>query len=51
MTDPQSPRSPNVLWHHATVTRADREQMNGHKSVMLWFTGLSGSGKSRSRTR
>jgi len=46
MTNPQAPRSPNVLWHHATVTRSDREQVNGHKSVMLWFTGLSGSGKS-----
>ena len=46
MTNPQPPRSPNVLWHHATVARADRERMNGHKSVMLWFTGLSGSGKS-----
>ena len=46
MTNPQPPRSPNVLWHHATVTRADRERLNGHRSVMLWFTGLSGSGKS-----
>jgi adenylylsulfate kinase len=46
MTSPVPPRSPNVLWHHATVTRADRERMNGHRSVMLWFTGLSGSGKS-----
>jgi len=38
--------SDNVVWHHATVTRARREQMNGHKSVILWFTGLSGAGKS-----
>lgn len=36
----------NVVWHHATVTRARREQLNGHKSVILWFTGLSGAGKS-----
>jgi len=36
----------NIVWHHATVTRALREQMNGHKSVILWFTGLSGAGKS-----
>lgn len=36
----------NIVWHHATVTRARREQMNGHKSVILWFTGLSGAGKS-----
>ncbi len=26
--------------------RADREQLNGHKSAVLWFTGLSGAGKS-----
>jgi len=35
-----------VVWHHATVTRARREQLNGHKSAILWFTGLSGAGKS-----
>lgn len=39
-------RSPNTVWHHATVTRARREQLNGHRGVILWFTGLSGSGKS-----
>ena len=39
-------KSPNVRWHHATITRPHREALNGHKSVMLWFTGLSGSGKS-----
>lgn len=38
--------SPNVVWHHATVTRARREAMNGHRGVILWFTGLSGAGKS-----
>jgi adenylylsulfate kinase len=36
----------NVVWHHATVTRKRREAMNGHRSVILWFTGLSNSGKS-----
>lgn len=36
----------DVVWHHATVTRTCREQQNGHKSVVLWFTGLSGAGKS-----
>lgn len=40
------PRSENVVWHHATVTRARRERQNGHKGVVVWFTGLSGSGKS-----
>jgi adenylylsulfate kinase len=41
-----SKQSTNTVWHHATVTRARREQQNGHKSVILWFTGLSGAGKS-----
>lgn len=36
----------NVVWHHATVTRAAREALNGHRSAILWFTGLSGAGKS-----
>lgn len=39
-------KSSNTVWHHATVTRQRREVQNGHKSVILWFTGLSGSGKS-----
>lgn len=38
--------TPNVVWHHATVTRERRNDMNGHRSVAIWFTGLSGSGKS-----
>jgi adenylylsulfate kinase len=36
----------DVVWHHATVTRERRQKQNGHRSVILWFTGLSGSGKS-----
>lgn len=39
-------KSSNVVWHHATVTRKRREELNGHRSVLLWFTGLSGAGKS-----
>jgi adenylylsulfate kinase len=38
--------SSNVVWQHATVTRAHRQSQNGHRAVILWFTGLSGSGKS-----
>ncbi|ALP53377.1 adenylyl-sulfate kinase [Candidatus Tenderia electrophaga] len=38
--------SKNIYWHSATVSRADREKLNGHKSAILWFTGLSGAGKS-----
>ncbi|MEN8177188.1 MAG: adenylyl-sulfate kinase [Pseudomonadota bacterium] len=36
----------NIVWHHATVTRDRREKLNTHRSKLLWFTGLSGSGKS-----
>lgn len=36
----------NTVWHHATVTRKRRERLNGHRSVVVWFTGLSGAGKS-----
>jgi adenylylsulfate kinase len=36
----------DVVWHHATVTRRRRETLNGHSSVIVWFTGLSGAGKS-----
>lgn len=36
----------NLVWHNATVTREKREKQNGHKSCVLWFTGLSGAGKS-----
>jgi adenylyl-sulfate kinase len=36
----------NVTWHHTSVTRDDRIKLNGHKPCILWFTGLSGAGKS-----
>ena len=39
-------KSPNTIYHNATVTRERRNQLNSHKSVVIWFTGLSGSGKS-----
>ncbi len=39
-------KSSNVVWHSGHVTRAERERLNGHRGVVLWFTGLSGSGKS-----
>ncbi|RUM41148.1 MAG: adenylyl-sulfate kinase [Desulfurobacterium sp.] len=35
-----------IVPHEGRVTRKDREGMKGHKSFILWFTGLSGSGKS-----
>ncbi len=36
----------HTVWHEPTVFREDREKLNQHKSVILWFTGLSASGKS-----
>jgi len=39
-------KSSDVVWHNASVSHADHVQLNGHKAAVLWFTGLSGSGKS-----
>lgn len=36
----------NIVWHQASVTKQEREQQSGQKSVIVWFTGLSASGKS-----
>jgi adenylylsulfate kinase len=38
--------NPNLIWHQATVTRQRRQELNKHNAVILWFTGLSGAGKS-----
>ncbi|MDZ5669007.1 adenylyl-sulfate kinase [Bacillus stercoris] len=38
--------NPNIIWHPASISKSDRQSLNGHKSCVLWFTGLSGSGKS-----
>ena len=42
----ERPRSTNVMWEHTAVGRELREERQGHKAAVLWFTGLSGSGKS-----
>src|SRR5690606_31533537 len=34
------------VWHQSVIHKADRQKLHGHKSIMIWFTGLSGSGKS-----
>jgi len=39
-------KATNIVWHHSTVTRAARAHQRGHRSAILWFTGLSGAGKS-----
>ena len=36
----------NIAWHEASVGRDERSKQRGHRSAILWFTGLSGSGKS-----
>jgi adenylylsulfate kinase len=35
-----------VVWQNYQISRFDREQQNGHQGVVVWFTGLSGAGKS-----
>ncbi len=39
-------RAQNVHRQALSITRTDRERLNGHKGKVIWFTGLSGSGKS-----
>lgn len=39
-------RSENVVWQDIAVKRDDREKRRGHRGAVLWFTGLSASGKS-----
>lgn len=36
----------NITWHEHKVSSDKRKALNGHKGAVLWFTGLSGSGKS-----
>ena len=38
--------SNHITWHESAVTKVERQQRNQHRSVVIWFTGLSGSGKS-----
>lgn len=38
--------SQNITWHDSEVNKSERQKRNGHLSAVLWFTGLSGSGKS-----
>ena len=39
-------KSTNVTWQDGEVSASDRSAFLGHKGVTIWFTGLSGSGKS-----
>jgi bifunctional enzyme CysN/CysC len=39
-------KSPDVVWEEWNIPRTVREERNGHKAAIVWFTGLSASGKS-----
>lgn len=39
-------KSTNITWHAGQVTRSDRQRSLGQRGVVVWMTGLSGSGKS-----
>jgi adenylylsulfate kinase len=39
-------KATNIVWHDAAVTSAERQEKLGNKPCVLWYTGLSGSGKS-----
>jgi adenylylsulfate kinase len=38
--------STNITWHESTVGQNDRWKLAGHRGAVVWFTGLSGAGKS-----
>lgn len=39
-------KNTNITWHELSLSKQARRNQNGHQSFVLWFTGLSGSGKS-----
>ncbi len=41
-----NPKSQNIHWHHGKLTAQDRTKRLGQKGAVIWFTGLSASGKS-----
>jgi adenylylsulfate kinase len=42
----EAPKSSNITWSHSAIDRKARKQLLGHGAATIWFTGLSGSGKS-----
>jgi adenylylsulfate kinase len=42
----ESQKSQNIVWHRTNITKKDREKLLNQKGALIWFTGLSGSGKS-----
>lgn len=43
---PAGKKSTDVVWEGWNINRTQREARNGHQAAVVWFTGLSGSGKS-----
>ena len=41
-----SQKATNVTWHAHAVSKEERCKLNGNQGAVLWFTGLSGCGKS-----
>ncbi|WP_458412807.1 adenylyl-sulfate kinase [Schinkia sp. CFF1] len=39
-------KNTNISWHQSSITKEKRREQNNHHSFVIWFTGLSGSGKS-----
>ncbi|HEX5656838.1 MAG TPA: adenylyl-sulfate kinase [Polyangiales bacterium] len=39
-------KSENIVWHHGELDPEQRAKIYGHRGATLWFTGLSGAGKS-----
>jgi len=39
-------KATNITWHEGHVSRSEREKLLNQKGALIWFTGLSGSGKS-----
>jgi adenylylsulfate kinase len=39
-------KSKNITWHHGKLTPQERQEKLGQKGAVIWFTGLSASGKS-----
>ena len=46
MIDHALRRSSNISWHKMSINKKTRSELNSQKPCVVWFTGLSGSGKS-----
>ena len=46
MAQAKGQKATNITWHESRVSKDERAEKKGQKPCVLWFTGLSGSGKS-----